>query len=237
MPNLSIVTPNSQNLVDDWLKDLEPPNKYASVTFKDDPVALACASHRAWQENFAGRWADLGSVVPNEQDRQMASDLRHYYRARLTWQALKTGQGTTVLRRKIAAIVNDTHAYTNEDIGLLHRLPYFYVEDQAQDRVFSATQDPEEITFGHINFQHVLRPLERVLRSRRIGEYVDFYWTSPASTAPYLLVVKQDNPLISIIESLFKRPEVKVQAQAWTKHPRGYYHNRMYYQLANLVIV
>lgn len=234
MPNLSVI---SRGVIDQWLSDVEKPRNSAPVTFKEDPVVLTCASYRAWQENFANRWLDFGAVVPNEQDRQTAQDLRQYYRARLTWQALKTGQGTTVLRRKIAGIVNDTHQYTHEDLGLLHRLPYFYVEDRAQDRVFATTQDPSEISFGHINFQGALRPLERVLRSRRIGDYVDFYWTSSVSTAPYLMVVKQDNPLISIVENMFKRPEINVRAQAWAKHPRGYYHNRVYYQLGNLEIL
>lgn len=238
MPNLSVVSSSISQTVDDWLETLNKASKAESepITFKDDPVTLSCASHRAWKENFANRWLDLGAVVPNEQDRITAESLKAYYRRRMTWQALKTGQGTTSLRRKIGAIASGTHSYTKEDIGLLHRLPYFYTEDLAQDRVFEVTQDADT-SFGSAEFCGTLRPLERVLRSRRIGEYIDFYWVSDQSTAPYMLVVKADNPLISIIEALFRQPETKIKAQIYTKHPRGYYHNRMYYQLAGLEVL
>ncbi len=238
MPNLSVVTSNVQT-VDDWLESLEKSSKAEAepITFKDDPVVLACASYRCWRENFTQRWLELGAVVPNEQDRTTAEALKQYYRGRMTWQALKTGQNTTALRRKMAAIAAGTHVYTKEDIGLLHRMPYFYAEDLAQDRVFAVTQDALAEPFGSAEFQGTLKPLERVLRSRRAGEYIDFYWTSDQSTAPYMLVVRADNPLISIIEALFKKPEIKIKSWIYSKRPRGYYHNRMYYQLGNVEIV
>lgn len=234
MPNLSVVSSPISQTVDDWLGSLKVESE--PITFKDDPVVLACASYRAWQSNFANRWLDFGAVVPDEQDRAMAESLKAYYRRRMIWQALKTSQGTTALRRKIGAIASDAHRYTKDDIGLLHRLPYFYTEDLAQDRVFAVTQDADT-SFGSAEFRGTLRPLERVLRSRRIGEYIDFYWTSDQSTAPYMLVVKADNPLISIIEALFRQPEAKVKAQIYSKHPRGYYHDRMYYQLAIMEVL
>ena len=141
MPNLSVV---SAATVDDWLKDFETVVKKEAepIVFKDDPVAMACASYRAWKTNFANRWLDLEAVVIQPEDREKANALKTYYRSRMTWQALQNGSANmSAYRRKLATIVSDTHTYTKEDIGILHRLPYFYDEDQAVDSVFEQTQD------------------------------------------------------------------------------------------------
>lgn len=239
MPNLSVAYPTLQTQVDEWLEELTKAEKKSAepITFKDDPVAMACASYRAWKENFANRWLDLEAVVVQPQDREKAEALKKYYRTKMTWQALQHGSANaSTFRKKLASIVCDTHTYTKEDIGILHRLPYFYDEDQALDEVFEQTQDVA-INTSPIEFHGQLRPLKRVLRSRRAGDYIHFYWTSPSSTAPYLLVVKQDNPLISIIEAFFKQPEITVKAHAYYKHSRGYHRNRMFFQLGSIEVL
>lgn len=239
MPNLPVIAPSLQTQVDEWLEELTraEQREREPISFKDDPIAMACASYRAWRVNFANRWLELGAVVVQPEDREKAAALKTYYRSRMTWQALQNGSANmSAYRKKLAAIVSDTHTYTKEDIGILHRLPYFYDEDLAVDWVFEQTQDVAADTSPQ-EFHGQLRPLKRVLRSRRAGEYIDFYWTSPESTAPYVLVVKHDNPLISMIESFFKRPEITAKARAHYKHPRGYHHGRMYFQLGMIEVL
>ncbi len=235
MPNLSVVSPTPE--FDEWLNELtkSEQKQHEPITFKEDPVAMACASYRAWTTNFVNRWSDLESVVVQDQDRQKASELKAYYRGRMTFQTLRDAVALSAYRKKLAAIVSDTHVYTKQDIGILYRLPYFYQEDQDLDQVMEQTQDSNE--HQSPEFEGSLFPLKRVFRSRRAGEYVDFYFASEQSTAPYLLVVKSDNPLISIIEALFKQPSFKVRAYLHTKHPRGYHSNRMFYQLAKLEVL
>lgn len=234
MPNLSVIS--STPAFDEWLNELTKSEQktHEPISFKEDPVAMACASYRAWTTNFVNRWSDLESVVVQDQDRQKASELKAYYRSRMTFQALRDGVALSAYRKKLAAIVSDTHVYTKQDIGILYRLPYFYQEDQDVDQVMAQTQDSAK---HQPNFEGSLFPLKRVFRSRRAGEWVDFYFASEQSTAPYLLVVKSDNPLISIIEALFKQPSFRVRAHLHTKSPRGYHSNRMFYQLAKLEVL
>ena len=237
MPNLSVVTANVQTVNDDWLDTLLKTIEPEPITFKDDPVAMAFSSYRAWKENHTSRWVDLGAVPVNEQDRTNAELLRSYYRRVMTWQALKNGTGNaSTFRRKLAAIASNTHTYTKEDIGLLHRLPYFYYEDLALDRVFAATKDPVQDIGRAERIETTLTPVERILRSRRAGDYIHFYWKDQNSV-PNLLVVKSDNTLISIVEALFKQPTIKLQAVAFPKHPRGYHQSRTVYQLANVEVL
>ena len=236
MPNLTIAPADSQRLQDllNSINEVKP----EPITFSDDPVAMAFASYRAWKENHTSRWVELGSVPVTEQDRVNAQELRAYYRRTMTWQTLKTGTGNaSPFRRKLAAIVTDTYEYTKQDIGLLHRLPYFYHEDLALDRVFAATKDPEGIpSIRAYEVVDTLMPVERILRSRRAGEYIHFYWKNERGF-PYLLVAKHDNPLISLIEGLFKQEKIKIQGIAFPKHARGYHHGRMFLQLANVELV
>ena len=237
MPNLSVVTANVQTVNDDWLDTLLKTNKTEPepITFKDDPVAMAFSSYRAWKENHTSRWLELGAVPIIDQDRVNAQELRTYYRRAMTWQALKNGTGNaSTFRRKLAAIVSDTHIYTKEDIGLLHRLPYFYYEDLALDRVFAATKDPTSIPNSRAyEVVDTLMPVERVLRSRRAGDYIHFYWKNNHEVL-YMLATKQDNPLISLVEGLFKQEKTKIQGIAFPKHARGYHQGRMFLQLANI---
>lgn len=233
MPNLSVAINTTRDPIDDWLNELtkNQQKEQEPIHFKDDPVAMACAGYRAWKTNFINRWADLDAVVVQPEDRVTASELKAYYRGRMTFQALRNGVALSAYRKKLAAIVADTHVYTKQDLGILHRLPYFYDEDRAVDQVLAQTQNPAQIITDR-DFEGLLRPCKRVLRSRRAGEWVDFYFTGSHSTAPYLLVVRADNPLISIIEALFKQPEIKLRAHVHAKRVHGYHHNRILYQLA-----
>ncbi len=60
------------------------------IVFKDDPIALTCASHRLGQQRgFA--WLDLhsDSVTVEPQDRDTAADIRKYYADRLLLNPLR----------------------------------------------------------------------------------------------------------------------------------------------------
>lgn len=220
-----------------WFDDMSKDVSADPVIFKDDPVVLACASYRCWITNFASRWLDFDAVTVQTQDRETAAALKQYYRGRMTFQALRTGMALSAYRKKLAAIVNDTHNYTRQDIGILHRLPYFYVEDQAVDQVFAVTSNAVTQVDSTIEFQGKLQPLHRVLRSRRAGDFIDFYWSSDQSSAPYLLPVRFDNPLRSMIEAMFKNGPISAKAWSHRKIPHGYHSHRMYYQLSELEVL
>ena len=211
----------------------EPPKR--TLTFKQDPIALACASYRIWKENPARRWSELESVTVWQDDIEQAQALRQYYRERLVMSALKnrTG-GTSEFRRKLGALVTDQLEITKDELGILHRLPYFYAEDQDIDYVVENTSNSSEITPVLSDFQPMtmtFRPLRKIFRSRRGGDTNQYWWTTESSGIPFSLSVQVNNPLMGMIDSLFDREQVQLQHRVKPTTFRGYYPDHWHYQL------
>lgn len=214
--------------LDAWLGKPKQPSP--PVTFHDDPVALTCAAYRIGKMG-RGRWTDFGMCQAEEEDYIKAQELRRYYGGTMTFDALK-GQGLrTSFRQKLYAIASNCHTYTKEDVGLLYRLPYLYEEDLCLDdlkerykTVDNYTQ-PVEIT-GEFTLDCTM------LHSRRSGEHYHYWLHSQHKCYLYNIVVRHDNPLRSMLESLLQKPR-QYHALAYAKQMQGK-RNFAYFQLGNL---
>ena len=205
------------------------------IKFSDDPITLACASYRTWAEHPDQRWTEFDKVVVWEGDRDTASELRAYYRdrtAHVLFDVLKhtnNQRPVSEFRRKLSLLVNDQLVITMAEIGLLHRLPYFYAEDLALDEIARVTEsvpvsspgasDTRLGEFEIVSGQFQL--LKKVLRSRRSGEHYQYWFTSNHSAAAYLLSVKSDNPLRAMIESVVTLPTLQLKAHMFVKPFQG----------------
>lgn len=210
----------------------EPPRAKEPVSFPDDPVTLAVAGYNQWKNNNAVRWPDLTTIVATQEDRDEAADLKKYYRDRLIIEALKSnGTEVSAFRQKLRKLVVDELVITQSELGMLHRLPYFYEEDRALDRVVNKTRsvDAESACQGaEVIATYTL--IERVLRSRKNGEYYDYWMTTDRDPHLHLTVIKNDNPLRTMFESVIAKP-VKLNTRVWTKQHRGHYRSRLYQQI------
>ena len=218
--------------VDLWLDDSEalqtPEQTLKTLSFPDDPLALAVASYRHWCAG-GGRWADLNDMQASEDDRRVAEQLKSYYRERLVFEALKkTGQATvSEFRKKLGHLVNNELKITSGEVGLLMRMPYFYEEDQQVDKVMAKTVPAEQSLRGHtVAASFVLE--KKVLRSRRSGDFYDYWFTSDHSPAAYRFTLKHDNSLRQFVES-FMQQSFRVQANLYTHYMRGFWRGRPYY--------
>jgi hypothetical protein len=213
-----------------WVSQGSEPN----MVFTEDPVALACASYRAFLETSI-RWTDLTDVTVTDQDREQAGQIRKYYSDRILLAAVAAKGEMSEFRRKLYGLLIGQTGLKKRDIGLLYRLPYFYAEDTAMDHVMEQTETvsdlirPQEVAG---NFQ-VIR---RIQVSRRSGESVQLWLKKDSSKVPYMIASKLDNPFLTLVESVLKQPTA-LQAFAHLKHHRGHYRNRLYYQLSNLELV
>lgn len=210
----------------------EPPRAKEPVDFPDDPVTLAVASYNQWKRNNAVRWMDLGIVEVTQEDREQAIHLKKYYRDRLVIDALKgNGEEVSAFRQKLRKLVIDELVITQSEIGMLHRLPYFYEEDQALDRVIDKTVTvSSRAACQGADTTATYTLIERVLRSRKTGDYYDYWMASDQNPHLHLTVIKNDNPLRTMFESVIAKP-VKLHTRLWTKQHRGHYRNRQYQQI------
>lgn len=205
-----------------------PPKK---LILHDDPVALAVASYEHWKTT-GHRWAALEDMTATEDQRRTAQALKAYYRERMVFESLKTKNGANVsdFRKKLGQLVTDQLDITSQEVGLLMRLPYFYEEDREVDSIVAQTQPAsDEFSMQSVTTTFTLK--KRVLRSRRMGDYYDYWMTSDHSPAAYKLVMKHDNNLRGFIESFIQQP-FRVQANVYAQHMRGFWRGRLHYQIA-----
>lgn len=232
MPNVITVDEQDDFVFDNWL-ETKPKKSPEPISFINDPVALACASYRLWQEG-GSRWKDLDTIKLEQVDYDTADALKKYYAGKMTFDALK-GEGLrTPFRKKLYAIAANCHEYTKEDIGLLYRLPYFYKEDLTLDRLVSEFKTSE--TFGQPREVIGVFSLHtRLLRSRRSMETYQYWLRCQGRDELYKVVARSDDPLRSLLESLLEQPRAYT-ALAYCKGMQG---NRRfsYLQLGNLKVV
>jgi hypothetical protein len=218
------------------LQEMGSRDKYTgspAVKFNDDPVALSIASYKIGQKNPALRWNDLDDVTANEDDHAQAAALRKYYGHRFTLDALH-GKNRSQFRRKMASFLMGQHEILRSELGMVYRLPYFYAEDQAIDRVIESTVAVDTV-------DRVIKPrtakftLEQiVLRSRHAGDFYQYWLRSDQDFYPYMISIKSDNVLKSMLESALRKP-VDITCMAF---PKGFHNaNRHYFQLANVELI
>ena len=239
MPNLRIVggTQAFQDILDEF-EDFEtrlmkdPPPKL--VTLKDDPVTLACAAYRMYQENPRHRWLDFDQVVVWQEDREQAERLKAYYRNQFvetTFKMLKSTNNRSLssFRRKLYLLVNSDLQITEREVGLLHRLPYFYAEDLALDEVMQSTESIAEHIPAHQQTLN-LTLIKKVLRSRNAGESNQYWFRDQSNPHAYMLSVKTDNVLANFFDSMAHRP-LALESVVVCKQMQGR-PNHVYFQLA-----
>jgi hypothetical protein len=151
----------------------------------------------------------------------------------MTFAALKGAGLKTTFRQKLYAIVTNCHEYTKDDIGLLHRLPYFYEEDLELDKLVSEFKSIEVSVVKELRGVFSLH--KKMLRSRRSGEHYYYWLKREGSLYLYKLVVKSDDVLRSLVESILETPR-EFTATAYYKGMQGQ-RKFNYIQLGNLKLV
>jgi len=224
--------------IEEWKNDIAQMDLSAAqpIVFKDDPVAMAVSVHRCWKASptSGARWADLETATITEEDRLVSEQLRKYYADRI----MMTMLGNTKIsdfRRKLYGVVSNTMSLEKKDIGLLYRLPYFYDEDLAVDRVMAQTESVKERVPTE-RIQSRFTVIERVLRSRRAGDYTQLWMTREGSNAPYMITIKCDNPYHRLIVNLLEQPR-ELSAWAHVKYHMGYHRDQAYYMIGDIELV
>ena len=210
------------------------------ISFKDDPIALSCASYQHWLSNPGTRWLDLDAVTATDEDRNTASKIREYYRGRFTWSQLKYGGTLSNFRATLGKLVCGDLNITKNELGMIYRLPYFYAEDCAMDRVIEQTSD--DVTKSNLGrnlgpSDGTYQLIERIFKSRRARESVDFWLKSDICNAPCLISVEYQNPLLPMLTGVLSRDRIRLQSYMFPKQHRGYYRERAYYQLGNAEVI
>lgn len=239
-------TQNLKSILDDWLTELDQPSTNVQKTpiklnLGDDPIALAWASYLVYCATNGGqRWYDLGKVKADAECIAKAEEIRKYYRDRIMLQTLSNLWPQSEYRKRLYEILNGATDIYESDLGLLYRLPYFYVEDTALDRVIEQTNPhidsaKSSSLLGEESVAEYTL-LERVLQSRKRQEVVQFWLKSSADSSLYMIACLSNNPMLHLLESVLKRP-VALKSWIYAKEHRGYHQGKQYFQLGSVKVV
>lgn len=208
--------------------------------FSDDPVALSIQSYLIWKSNPHRKWVpvdEVGRVTPEA--RAMAQELRTYFIHRNTMKVLK-GQTPTEFQSKMTGLLTDIRPLQQDELGILYRLPYFWQEDLALDQVFEGATNikaepagPGLPVYRHVTAHARLTPIREVLKSRKSGDFVQF-WFANMDGERYMYAVRADNSLITLFRSLFKRESIQIKAQATLNRLAGSHIRTSYWKLSGL---
>ena len=220
----------------EWIASVLDPKESPTVKFKDDPLALSCASYREWRDHpiTSGRWKDFETVVASPEDRLLAAEIRRYYIGRYTMSRLR-GKEFTKFQELMLGFLTDSKPLRKDQVGMLYRLPYFYAEDQELETLFSTAKsiDTERFPTHQCTIIAGLKPVKEILRSRKSADYCQF-WFKDEHNQLLLLDIKSDNTLIKLFRNLFAKPELKVKATAVKNRPIGWANQVHYWKMVNL---
>jgi hypothetical protein len=222
----------------DWDDFLQSNNAAESpIVFKDDPIAMTCASYRLGQQGGFS-WLDLHSVTVEPQDRDTAADIRKYYADRLLLTVLKSNGVVSDFRRKLYGVVTGTYQLKKSEEGLLYRLPYFYAEDTGLDHVMSQTQSASmaDAAAGSCAGKYTL--VKKIFCSRAAARsHWQFWFVRNNSPVPFMVEIKDDNVLYKLFDTLTQQPQMFSAGTTHFKHHRGHYRDRVYIKMTQVDLV
>jgi len=221
-------------LLDKWAGPFDDKTIPAvQIRLADDPIALSWASYHIWTKTPARRWVSLTDVEAHEHDRVIAAATRRYYRDRFAFQALK-GKTLTRFQGTLYGLVTEEQPLMSDQVGMVMKLPYFYVEDTTQDEIFARTRP---VLGSHrIGYTGIIRPMTKYLMSRKNNE-AHCYWFEDDQGHPVCWSVGTQNALRSVVDSLHRRDQpIKIHA-SWHVQSRSSERSQHYYHLANVELV
>lgn len=200
----------------------------------EDPLALSWAAYNNWIAVQGLRFTPLSDITPNDEDYALAEQTRTYYRDRLAIKALK-GTPLTKFQSALYGMLTGSE-FMSDQMGMLYKLPYFYMEDIARERVVEKTHSLAKIAPQGIQRVCTLIPIEKILVSRRNAERYE-YWFTDVSQHGVCIVVAANNPIRSFVDSIWERHEPTAINGTWfakyNHFDSGYY----YWHVANPRIV
>ena len=221
----------------DVFAEVESIKTQPTIKLPDDPIALGCASYRLGLAG-QGQYHDFDHLSVMPEDRNMALDIRNYYRAKITWQMLKNTDAQKPIsefRRKLMGIIENNHDITQKDLGILYRIPYFYAEDCEHDAIFAELPEYRIVEVPGKDIETTVTLNRRVEVMRRTRNVTQYWFNTEKTIVPLMISVDSQNTLKPLFDSIVRRGPVKLRAN-WV--PKTMFNsqdrNRHYYQLTQV---
>ncbi|CAB4137241.1 hypothetical protein UFOVP328_11 [uncultured Caudovirales phage] len=188
------------------------------ATFRDDPLALSCASYRIYKNEPARRFVNIDTVNATPEDRVHAQAIRDYYNGRYTMKALR-GNTLTEWQQKAAQFLSGMYHLNTDELGMLYKLPYFYEEDLTMDEIIAETTTCVVTTANRFveEEQLTLTPLRRVMVTRKGSADVVHYYYLDQHQHAVVVSCPSTNQLSAMMDGLFLQPKICVKGYSFLR--------------------
>lgn len=200
----------------------------------EDPLALSWAAYNNWMANQTIRFTPLSDIEPKDEDYSLAEQTRSYYRDKLAIKALK-GAPLTKFQNELYSMLNGSE-FMSDQLGMLYKLPYFYTEDRAHERIYEKAHSLKAFKPQGAQRICVLSPIEKILVSRRNAERYE-YWFRDINQHPVCIIVAANNPIRSFVDSVYNRHEPTAIKGTYIAKHMQHNHDFYYWTIGNPEIV
>jgi hypothetical protein len=212
--------------VDTFLQEFEIQERYKDrrpLTERADPLALSWAAYRVWEKFPNRRWVEWRDLEAHQHDHDIAAETRRYYKNKLALRALKSSQELSEFSRDLYDICNGGIMRVCH-MGMLYRLPYFYVEDIRRAELIEHTQSQPTLDVPpYLRESHILtlRKYNRIFHSRKNREIMEYWFHDESTGNAVLWSVEYDNPLRSLVDHIWQTQEhIRLKAAYLFGHDR-----------------
>lgn len=207
---------------------MPPDPQISSQDLSEDLLVLSQCSYRLYMLGQP-RWKEFRGLAPTKDDRIIANNMKQYYLGRLTFKML-SGQPLSDYQNCLYQFLS-TGSISASKVGLVYRLPYFYVEDNKRDKIKEQSYEAQNCDPKTTNVS--LRYIDTIFKSRRGRDAYEF-WFFDQQRCPYMLSVVSDNPLLSLLQSLTEGNDEFVSYSANLYYQSNNHINLPYYKIVNL---
>lgn len=199
----------------DWIEEdifSEKKRKVEYLYFDDDTLALVCSCLRTGKdlaqtftivEQVGKKQIDIKGIIKSE-DRELADKISIYFQKKFTLRRLKN-EYISPWMQKAEAVLQTPKIIREDHIGLLVKLPDFFIENREMETIFKKYKSypsPKKA----VDFDNYISFVESVKRNSKNQKHITYYFST---TEDYLVSVTVPNNNIAIGAWQFIADEIK----------------------------
>lgn len=197
------------------------------VSFKQDPLALACCLKRINKPFYPLHGSEILTEL-TAKDFEQAEIIRHYYSKKFFWNKLKSTKEITPFRQKTMLLLSKqiSEPVPVDCVGLFVRLPWFYAEDTLYDHFKKIAKLPgDSVNFEHTRVELKLAGITLRWNAKRLFEN---FWFTDQDNVLYNVHLLQENPLLAIFKDAIQEQNLKFLTKLENKNIEDLEFYRMY---------
>ena len=188
-----------------------------NITFNEDPLVLSCTQYRIIKDNtdtsigiHFNMKTDASSILKHttQEDRDLAATIRTYYGGKIAFATLR-GDKLSKFRQDLSKFIsiewNGASEISEDFVGMIYKLPYFYEHDLLLVNEVFETEHHEIKKYRRNKDEVTLTYIRSVNEYQKRNPSIK-YWFKDEHSNRICVSVEKMNSLIPAWEECIKKP-------------------------------